>query len=224
MTDQTPLPEAATKAPLPKARARWWQSPKQVGVLGTFISAVVAVLTGLTNFSIEQTKLAAEDDARQLRARAEKQAREDKLAAEREDRLDANKAAEQKLSAKYVDMALAEVLCVDHRVRIFGYLASALTDQDQRAWASRELKAARSEQEPLNSLREALGKLREESASLLVDLAKRYGKDTMFDPAVGGLEQQDETRQKEIALLEQRIAEADCPDRIGSVEARSTPE
>ena len=61
-------------------------------------------------------------------------------------------------------MALGRQLCLDYRVRVFGYLAAVLVDSE-KVWAKSELQSAEAARKHIDSLRKQLG----EAQANLVD-------------------------------------------------------
>lgn len=137
-----------------------WKGLLRIAGLGTavpaLITAGVSVATMVTNCTTEQIKVDANHKDRKLQAAVATQAREEKLEQDERERRDINAAKRRELQTKYVDMALGRQLCLDYRVRVFGYLSTVLGNSE-KAWAEAELRRAKDAQNHIDSLKKQLG-------------------------------------------------------------------
>jgi hypothetical protein len=204
--------KSANTEPEQKPRGLWWQNFTSVTTLSALISAFVGVGTWLTNYSVEHTKLGVEEASREDKLQTEQRARLDKIAAD-----------EQALRTKYVDMALGQTLCVDYRVRIFGYLSAVLTDPAQKVWAVGERNRAARARDTVAELRAQLDKKREQSVNRLADLTREFGKGTWAQPVITAFDTEQKAIKSEIEQLQKRISDAEGPPCTAGMQAGPKP-
>ena len=200
-------PQEFVKEPPPPL----WRDKRYITTLTAAVPALVAVLTWATNYTIEKSKLAAQEASQQTQLAQAKQARLDENAAAEQARLDELAAAQRALQTKYVDMALGRTMCIDYRARIFGFLAAVLSEPEQRDWAKGELKRTVDRQQMLSGLREKLDAKREASVSLTAEFAKKYGKSGLAKDIAEAFLLNQKHLEDEIVVLQKRISEAEGP-------------
>jgi len=193
----------------------WWRDFKHVVALPPLITALVTGVAGLSSVAttshVEQSKLQAQAKDRENQRQAEQNLRQDK-----------NSADERALRTKYVDLALNPCLGVDHSVRVFGYLATVLTDPMQKQWAQTELKSAEDRRAEVRSLKQQLDKKRADSISYMRDQIVQASTGTKAQWLVDIIGRQQKTANDEIESLRKRIAEAEG-DNCSQKEVPSVP-
>ncbi|WP_139826239.1 hypothetical protein [Derxia lacustris] len=154
-----------------------WKSLLRIAGLGTvipgLITAGVSIATMITNCTTEQIKVNANHEDQKLRLAVASQAREEKLAQDERERRDINAARLRELRTKYVDMALGRQLCLDYRVRVFGYLV-AVVENSEKAWAQEELRKATEAQDRINALKNQLGEAQANLVSPTQNAIKQF--------------------------------------------------
>ena len=198
-----PSPDAPDAKPITaganatkNANIPWWRSGLSISAVATFITALAGVGTVATNYAVERAKLRAQADS--LNA---------KLLSDSEDRKDKSAAAERDLRTKYVDIALQPTLGIDHRARIFGYLATVLTDDAQHKWAVAESRKADQERLELTALRRELDKALADSSTSTQRYLQALTSGRYSEIATKTLQVAHTNEQEKINLLRARIQE-----------------
>ncbi|HOY03333.1 hypothetical protein [Zoogloea sp.] len=133
-------------------------------------------------------KLESEQLDRLKKYESERLARIDKLEAEAKQRARDDEAKLRAMQTHYIDLALARTLCLDDRVRIFGYVA-AIAKADEKAWAQRELDRAMK----LRDERDEVEKLKREqlSPSVLEQLSRQLAAVNLNNPGLASATEAD---------------------------------
>tara|TARA_B100001105_G_scaffold255283_1_gene253912 strand:+ start:5901 stop:6740 length:840 start_codon:yes stop_codon:yes gene_type:complete len=124
-------------------------------VIPAFITAGVSFATMITTYATEQMKVQAHREDREHQDIAAQAARQAKLQDDQRERESVGQQKLRDLQTKYVDLGLDRQLCLDYRVRIFGYL-SAVLKNDEKAWATTQLQQAQADLQKINDLKKAI--------------------------------------------------------------------
>jgi hypothetical protein len=147
-------------------------------------------------------KLESEQSDRLNKYESERLARIDKLEAEAKQRARDDEAKLRTMQTHYIDLSLARTLCLDDRVRIFGYVA-AIAKGDERAWAQRELDRATK----LRDERDEVEKLKREllSPGVLEQFSRQLAAVNLSTPGLASATEADvKNRAKDVIALGKR--------------------
>jgi hypothetical protein len=147
-------------------------------------------------------KLESEQLDRLDKYQRDKLARLDKLEEQSAQRLRDDEAKLRTMQTHYIDLALARTLCLDDKVRIFGYVA-AVAKGDEKSWANRELDKAEKVREERDKVEEQKRGLL--SAGVLEKLSRQLDTINLNGPGLASATEADiRNRAKDVIALGKR--------------------
>jgi hypothetical protein len=192
------VPKAESEIMSAKNTDPWWRNTAVITKAAAIVTTTVTALLGGgavgTNYFVEKVKL-----------RAQTESLDAKRISDSEDRKDKNAAAERELRTKYVDLALQPALDIDHRARIFGYLATVLENPAQRNWATREAEEAGRQRAYLLRLRTQLDQAVANSSTSTKRYLEELTGGKLSEVALTVLKTQHENELEQISILQRRI-------------------
>lgn len=185
-----------------------------IGTLASsLIAAVVSIATVLTAWSTEKSRLDAADKDRERQAAVAMREQENQQRLKERERRDINDAKLRELQTRYVDLALGTQLCLDYRVRVFGYLSAVLTASEKN-WAASELERALERRKRIDGLEkqldEAQGLSLTEVTSAAIEQFKASG--AVAENATNLLAVFRRTNEEQIKALKLQLATAKAAD------------
>lgn len=194
----------------------WWRRLATVAGVGTaiptLIAAGVSIATLLVSYATEAIKVDASYRESKLQAAVAAKAREDKAYQDDLERRNLNAAKLRELQTKYVDLALGRQLCLDYRVRVFGYLSAVLAGSE-KVWAETELRDARKAQDNIRALRDRLGEARQNLVSQFqIAMQEFKASGVVADNVKSGLAVIRQTNEENIKAIEDQLAIAQRGD------------
>lgn len=153
---QTPVKEVVE----PKSSYKhFFEEAAKFAGLGTLISTLIAgavsVATIFSNFATESIKADLTRETLRQKVQLDNESAKIKHEQETNDRTDRRIDRDREFRAKYVDLALGNQLCLDFRVRIFGYLRETLPDKE-KVWAEDQYQSAKRDSDKIVELENSL--------------------------------------------------------------------